>query len=213
MPRVPRDNIDDLQARLAHLRKVTERKKKEQQKLRDQHRRQNELQRRLEPKILVLLCLTSGDTSAASIYLQQFNQDNKSMNTVIQNNALTEYQGMTDEERKAMLEIGGLAGRRLIKQMRKFCEELHLFSWVEKQSLSKGVAPRTTIVHDHLKTTHSIDFGCGTFSAKKRSQQQWLRRWRRRWQVNMGRITARETLPEDECQRKAFPFRTTQHQF
>ena len=150
--------------------------------------------------------MTSGNTSAASVCLQQLSRDNESMNTVILNKALAEYQSMGDEDREALLSIEGLAGRRLVKQMRKLCEEHNLFSWVERQNLSKGIAPRTAVVHDHLKTTHSIDFGCGTSSAKKRSQQQWLRRWRRRWDVNMGRITARETLPENECQYKAFSF-------
>ena len=135
MPRVPRDNIDELQTKLADLGKATKRNKQKQEQLRKEHRRQKELQTRLEPKILVVLCLTSGNTSAASICLQQLNRDNESMNTVILNKALAEYQSMGDEEREALLNIESLVGRRLIKQMRKLCEEQNIFSWVERQNL------------------------------------------------------------------------------
>lgn len=200
------DNIPELQARLAALGELANSKKKEQKELRNRTRLQRELQERLELKVLVLLCMTSGELSAARKLLEQLNKQNEQLNTVILGKVMAEYQGMDDEERKEMVNTSDPVGEKLVRQMKKFYEEHTLHKWIEHQNITKGIAPRTHVVHDHLRKRNADSSGCGASSARKRSQEQWLRRWRRRWDVNLGRVACRETLPESECQTKALVF-------
>ena len=88
---------------------------------------------------------------------------------------------------------------------RSFVHASTLHSCIAKGNFVKGIAP-TSQARLHLLRSHGPLESCGTTHVPRRkSQFQWLRRWRTRWHVKLGRVPAREDLPEDVARSKAAP--------
>lgn len=82
---------------------------------------------------------------------------------------------------------------------RKFLVDSNLMSWLETQSLQKGLAPVRTQVWQQRLRLNSCPV---KISKTKKGQRQWCKRWRRRWGVAAGRIHCREIVTEKDMQEK-----------
>lgn len=97
-----------------------------------------------------------------------------------------------------------------LRRAEEFLLDRRLHNWVEDMNLHKGIAPMSSVVlrqkrgfaAERPATCNRLV--CG----KRKSQLQWLRRWRARWGISLGRVSPRDTLPIDACQRKAGHLKT-----
>ena len=93
---------------------------------------------------------------------------------------------------------------KVLRQASSYLKEHRLYAWVGEQNLTKGLAPHSAIVN----AVRNADTGCSPATGQMPKQleeksRQWLRRWRQRWRIRMGRIAARECIPDCIAQEKA----------
>ena len=85
--------------------------------------------------------------------------------------------------------------------------ERQLHQWIERQNLTKGLAPslRTTwrawarLRSRELTASDQSPVRC----TSQRVAYKWLTRYRQRWRLRRGRLPPRERLPDDTAQQKA----------
>ena len=93
---------------------------------------------------------------------------------------------------------------KVLKQARRFLQELQLHEWVEHANIQQGIAPRTSVLVHRASmqptSPHTLSLLHVTMNTK--SKLQWLRRWRNRWRVGLGPVGARDTLSPAVCRKK-----------
>lgn len=95
-----------------------------------------------------------------------------------------------------------------------YVEEWRLFAWAKELNVSKGVAPSTSAVLEHVVATrvasgHAAPHALGTVA--RGASRMWATRWRRRWNGRYGGIREHDQVPLDELVAKALRFLPPSH--
>lgn len=179
--------------------------KKELKLAYNRKRQVQQRRRRAELVALNILCQSKGNKKMAKVFLEKALACENANEAVANSYAgvSAEYDSMTAEERADLSEpTARLKSSAISREAARFLKEHCLFEWVETRNMKQGLAPVTPLVAEAAMAVGCLNPMKASSSYK--SQKQWLRRWRKRWGVAMGCIAAREHVPAEEAQQKAF---------
>ena len=152
---------------------------------------------------LTFLC--DGNMKAARHFLKEHSKLRSKESKEMERHLATWWAARDADAEHTPEHDGFLRCPRVLEQAAKYLDEHELYAWVEQQNLTKGIAPHSAIVHS-VALPHRTRFpgepGVPVVQLR-RSRIQWLRRWRQRWRIRLGRIAARQCLPDSVAQQKA----------
>jgi len=156
---------------------------------------------------LCSLCAAgNGDTTSAAAYLRHVRgekMEDATCNMLVEKVRLWWEQSSAAERHAWAAAPRTCAQTRAVSAAQSFLHASRLHACVTEQNFLKGIAPTSRGVLHLLQGQVVSHSASSTRLPGRRSQFQWLRRWRRRWRVKLGRIAAREQIPEDVARAKA----------
>jgi hypothetical protein len=160
-----------------------------------------------EWRTLCALCARKdGETSAAAAYLQHLHGSKMPASTrdMLLQKLQMWWERSSSADRTAWVGAPRTRAETLaVSAARSFLDAATLHACVTEQNFEKGLAPTSRALLHLLRREAAAPSSTSTPCRRRQSQFQWLRRWRRRWRVKLGRIAAREHIPDDVAHAKA----------
>ena len=104
--------------------------------------------------------------------------------------------------------------KRQLNQAHAFAAQFSVWSWVDLQNRSAGVAPSVADVIEqrNLRFSETQSGIWGEFTAASSTQKsasyKWVARWKRDWNLAFGKASEHEVLPTETVRTKALAERT-----
>ena len=168
-------------------------------------RRQSEISVAQWSVAKVLMVLRAGEPTAALKYIQRKRRGEPT--AALDREAAEMLRGWWRKASEATKrEILNLANadaekKRAVAQGRRFLVECDLEAWVERQNVTKGISPMSSLVLDKAK--HALRRAGLSGARTRKGGFQWLRRWRRRWGLRLRKLAPLEKPTDEEVLQKA----------
>ena len=146
----------------------------------------------------MIMILGSADTEAAMAYVTMKRSLSQRKKEALRVDLKRDFELEGEALRELVnREERGAPVASAMRQANRFLSEWRVHSWVEKQNVTKSIAPLT----NHMIREVQSETLCK--ATIRRHMFQWVRRWRRRWQMTLGTFSSQEAVDVQSAQRKA----------
>ena len=154
----------------------------------------------------VLVVLRGGEPTAAMDYLRRRYRGKDRAAVVsdtIEEKLRTWWRESSWGARRLLINVDGADGKKkwAVAKARRFLAECNLDIWLERQNMTKGITPMSSLVLD--KGNHGLRIYGVACARTRKAGFQWLRRWRHRHGVRLRRLRPLDVPRDEELAEKA----------
>ena len=154
----------------------------------------------------VLVVLRGGEPTAAMDYLRRRYRGKDRAAVVsdtIEEKLRTWWRESSWGARRLLINVDGADGKKkwAVAKARRFLAECNLDIWLERQNMTKGITPMSSLVLD--KGNHGLRIYGVACARTRKAGFQWLRRWRHRHGVRLRRLRPLDVPTDEELAEKA----------